>query len=117
MVRGRILLVEDERLISFLWEDICDLHNVDVVGIAETPAQALEILESPKDISGVILDVHLKGGTSELVAERIRELGLPVIVSTGRDVESLPEAYQGFETILKPYRPEEMVVALNNMLS
>ena len=109
-LRGRrILVLEDELLISMLLEDmLADLGCV-VVGPAGDIAQA-EILALNEDIDAAILDVHVGGRTSHSVAERLQQRNIPILVASGLDdASSLPGAT---ELLQKPFGTAELRTAL-----
>lgn len=108
---NEILLVEDEAMLQVFWEDVCALSEIVIGAIAETTADALRLLDE-QEFCGVVLDVNLVGETSEAVADKLRTMDLPVIVSTGHDLDSIPEAYNGFRVIQKPFRVQDMQNAL-----
>jgi DNA-binding NtrC family response regulator len=110
-----ILIIEDEIMIQMLWEDICVLANIKIGGTAMNSTSALQQLkETAFDI--VVLDVNLTDGPSESVALWLKETNIPVIVSTGEDPRSLPEAYHSFHFIHKPFRPSQMIDAIQQSL-
>jgi len=113
MSNGRILLVEDEPMLHFLWEDICAINDFEVAFTAMTCQEALAYLEeNSDDLSGVILDVNLHGEMSNRVAAYLRTLALPVVVSTGSHPDTLPLEFKGWPTLCKPYRPHDIVSIL-----
>lgn len=109
-LRGRrILVLEDELLISMLLEDmLADLGCV-VVGPAGNIAQA-EMLAINEDIDAAILDVHIGGRTSHSVAERLHQRSIPILVASGLDdTGTLP----GVAVLLrKPFGADELRAAL-----
>jgi DNA-binding NarL/FixJ family response regulator len=68
----RVLIVEDsKRLREQLGESICTPGRIEVVGYAETEAEALEILtEAPCD--AVVLDLQLRQGNGLAVLKALR---------------------------------------------
>lgn len=112
MNRGRVLIVEDEPMIQMLLEDICDTADCDVVAVAPDVQSALEAI-STLDFNVVILDVNLHEETSEAVALALRDLGKPVLVSTGSHAGDLPLAYEGFTVVEKPFHPKEVALLLS----
>lgn len=109
-----ILLVEDELMLQIFWEDVCEVAGVEIGCTAQSCKEAFAALDS-KEFSGVVLDVNLVGETSEAVAERLQEMDIPVIVSTGQDVDTIPKAYQGFKIVQKPFSVYDMKDALKVM--
>lgn len=110
-----ILIVEDEPMLQMYWEDICSMADVKIGGIAGTIAEAHGLMEK-SEFSAAVLDVNLKGETTEALAEYFRDVGTPVLVSTGSHPGELPSAYLGMSVIQKPFRPLEMEKALKSLL-
>ena len=78
----RILLVEDEYLIAIMAEDMLRTLGAEVVGAVATVEEALAIVGTSA-IDCAVLDVNLKHGTSDPVADKLKELGIPYIFATG----------------------------------
>lgn len=117
MARGRILLVEDETMLHFLWEDICGDLSIEIAGPASTCEQAMAILDNEADkLSGVVLDVNLHGETSQKVAERLATMDLPVLVCSGSHHGTLPDVYHQWPTLSKPYRPSGIEECLKKLV-
>lgn len=112
MANGRVLIVEDEPMIQFLLEDICATIDCDVVGVADNVQDALAAV-ARNDFNVAILDVHLHHETSEPVAEALRKLGKPVLLSTGSQDGEIPEAFEGFTVMRKPFHTNEVVLLLS----
>ncbi len=84
----RVLVVEDEALISLeLAATVTELGGR-VVGPAATVAEALRLVAKGR-IDAAVLDLNLAGERSDPVARALREAGVPFVVSTGygEDVE------------------------------
>jgi len=116
MSNGRILLVEDEPMLHFLWEDMCAISDFEIAFTAMTCQEAMAYFQDHHaELSGVILDVNLHGETSGPVAEYLKLLSIPVIVSTGSHPDSLPEIFRGWPTLMKPYRPHDITGILPSL--
>jgi len=97
-----VLIVEDEPLISMMLEDVLDGLGHRVVGICETVGEALiRIEEGGFDLA--ILDVNLKGDYVWPVADRIRQLGIRLIIATGGHVDAPPAEHADAPQLSKPY--------------
>jgi DNA-binding response OmpR family regulator len=85
--RGRlVLVVEDEALIALDLEARLGRHGWRVLGPAATVAQALRLLEDGEVLPDVaLLDVNLRGEAATAVAERLRALGVPFVVTSAYD--------------------------------
>jgi CheY-like chemotaxis protein len=102
----RLLVVEDEALISALMEDmLAELghHVVACVGSIEEAAS----LASGADFDAALLDVSLGGTTVDAVAETLARRGKPFIFTTGDD-RTIPPAFKDRPTLLKPYQIEQL---------
>ncbi len=101
-VSHNVLIVEDEPLISMMLEDVLDALGHKVVGICDTVAGALvRVEEGGFDLA--ILDVNLRGDHVWPVADRIRELGIRLVIATGGHVEDPPAAHANAPQLSKPY--------------
>ena len=77
----RILVVDDEPLISMLVENWLGELGCKVVGPARTVADGLALADGQLD--GAILDVNLAGGTCYPLANALRLRGVPLAFATG----------------------------------
>jgi CheY-like chemotaxis protein len=78
---SRILVVEDEFLISLLIEDILQEHGCDVVGPAATVEHAMR-LTGDSGFDAALLDVNLGDETVYPVADALVEAGVPFVFVT-----------------------------------
>jgi CheY-like chemotaxis protein len=105
----RVLIVEDESLISMLLEDmVADLGGV-VAASASQLGRALEIVNG-SDIAFdlAVLDVNLGGQEAFPVADVLVERGVPFAFSTGYGASGLPEPWRGRPTLQKPFTEEQV---------
>lgn len=107
-----ILIVEDEPLIAMMLEDFLDSLGHNVVGTAESVADAMaRIDEGGFDVA--IVDVHLKNGEHVWpVADRLAEQGLPFVLATGGHVDPPPAKHAGAPVLSKPYTIDAIGPAL-----
>jgi len=101
MPKANVLIVEDEPLIQMLWEDVFYDAGMHVGGTATTIKEALRLLKE-QDFTAVVLDVQLRDGTSEPVAEYIRQLGIPAVVCSG-DIWGMSDLFKKFPHKAKPF--------------
>ncbi len=78
----RILIVDDEPLISILVEGWLKELGYEVVGPARSVQDGLKLAESAK-LDGAILDVNLAGESSLSLANALKLKGVPVAFATG----------------------------------
>ena len=120
MIKIKIFVVEDERIVSLALQRALDRLGYAVVGVAPSGEIALESLAAAApDL--VLMDIQLAGELDGVAtAERIREThDLPVIFLTGysdgatlhRAKITEPSAY-----ILKPFEERELHIAIDTAL-
>lgn len=115
-LRGsRILVVEDEPLVSMMIEDALREAGGNVIGPAGTAKEALELLDKA-DIQCAVLDIKLMNGSSRSVAEALADRGIRFIVVTGIDEKQVPPEYSGAPVVQKVFAPHELVDAVANVL-
>src|ERR1700722_19846945 len=98
----RVLVVEDEVLVSWVLEDMLAALGCAVVGPAARVNQALAMLEA-EAIDAAVLDINLNGQKRYPVADALAALGVPFVFSTGYHQDSLPSGYQRFPVLQKPF--------------
>lgn len=110
----KVLIAEDQLLIADLLEDILVASGYEVCGIARTVEEGIALgkLHKP-DLA--VLDVRLaKGGRGSDIARLInadRKIG--VLYATGDDARhSALTRADGEAAISKPYRPDDVIRAL-----
>jgi CheY-like chemotaxis protein len=110
----RILLVEDELLISCLLEDMLEDLGCTLVGPASRIDQALGLVAA-EAIDAVILDVSLDEQLSYPVADALVARGIPFLFSTGYDRARLRDGYRSFAMLQKPFHPSELAKVLTGL--
>jgi DNA-binding response OmpR family regulator len=110
---GRVLIVEDEALVALTIEDILHEAGFEVVGIADRPAQALELARRvPIDIA--VVDVRLAdGGDGIALADALGEIGsMLILFATGNPDEVRVRARVGHGCLTKPFEAEWLLTAI-----
>jgi CheY-like chemotaxis protein len=98
---ARILVVDDEPLISAMTEDwLSELGHV-VVGPAYNLSAALKLAET--DLDAAIVDVALGKETSYPLADALTARGIPFALTTGYGPEGIEQRYRTRSTLGKPY--------------
>ena len=116
LVGRRILVVEDEMMISMLVEDMLAELGCAVVGPAHALDAALELARTEFGLDAALLDVNLGGQPVFAVADALREKGVPAIFSTGYGDAGLREIDRGSQVLQKPFRAGDLARALNAAL-
>jgi CheY-like chemotaxis protein len=107
----RILIVEDEVLVSILIEDALADLGIEVAGVAGTLEEALAQAETG-DFDCAILDVHIQGKEVFPVAEALDARGVPFVFATGYGQGGVPEKYRERPVLQKPFMAPELERAL-----
>ncbi len=111
LIGRRVLLVEDELLISCMLEDILEDLGCTLVGPAARVDQALALVAA-EAIDAVVLDVSLNEELSYPVADALIARGIPFMFSTGYDKDRLRDGYKSFAMLQKPFHPTELANVL-----
>lgn len=113
---ARILVVEDDFIISLELDTILVSAGAQVVGPCRTVGQAERIIDGSK-ITAAVLDFRLGGDTSLPVARRLRRRGIPFVFFTAQMNSKLINAEcPGAKVITKPFQPRTIVAAVADML-
>jgi CheY-like chemotaxis protein len=116
----RVLLVEDEILISNMMADILEEQGFQV-HVAANAAEALRHIESNAAVDVLFTDIHLPGGMDgSTLAKRVRELrpGLPIVYASGRWRPSLGPGLVSRSIFLpKPYNPWDAGALMMRLVS
>jgi len=111
----KVMIVEDEPIISMVLEDMLDELGCKVAASAADVSGALELLErTPLDLA--ILDVSLRQGNSFPIAEALIARGVPYFFSTGYG--TLPGNAPAANGILqKPYQLDELSSKIKDLVA
>ena len=110
----RILVVDDEPLISMLVENWLGELGCEVVGPARTVADGLALADGQLD--GAILDVNLAGGTCYPLANALRSRGVPLAFATGDGGLDAGEGFEDPILLPKPFVFENVKETLEALL-
>jgi CheY-like chemotaxis protein len=103
----RVLVVEDEMLVSMLVEDMLTDFGCSIVGPAPDLDQALQLAES-SDIDAAILDVNVGGRQIFPVADILRGRGVPYVFASGYGEAGLVDPHKGSPVLQKPFRQGDL---------
>ncbi|RYI08885.1 MAG: response regulator [Acetobacteraceae bacterium] len=101
LANQRILVVEDEFLISAMLCDMLEDASVVAVGPAATVAEALKLIEDGQ-VDAAILDMNLQGQWSDPVAEELQRRGIPFVFTSGYGANERSERFRA-RAVAKPY--------------
>jgi two-component SAPR family response regulator len=111
----RVLIVEDEMIVSWALADMLGRIGCVVVGRAARVSQALAMIEA-SDIDVALLDVNLNGVESFPVAAALAARRVPFVFSTGYRNESLPDDYKNLPMLQKPFSDSMLTKMLAKVL-
>src|SRR5262245_51542544 len=112
----RILIVEDEAMISALIEMILGDAACSIVGPVATLERALEIIER-ESCDAALLDVHINGHVVYAVADLLSARGIPFVLVSGFAQKQLPLRYRHCPYIAKPFTPDTVLTLLDEAIA
>lgn len=119
---GGVLLVDDEESLLELLHSLLEMAGY-TVRTAPSGEEALALLaQSNGRVDAVILDLSMPGMGGRRCLEILKERypGLPVIVASGDAAHEIfrnPEKFGARDVILKPYRLNNLLEALQKVLT
>lgn len=113
----RVLVVEDDEIISMLLEDMLADFGCAVVGTATRVEDALDVIGATTAIDVAVLDVNLHGTRSDPVADALAACGIPFVFSTGYDGGGIIDAHRDRPVLQKPFKQADLAAALARLLA
>jgi CheY-like chemotaxis protein len=110
----RVLVVEDEMMVSMLIEDMLSDMGCTVMGPASRLDEAIELATS-SDIDCAVLDVNLGGQPIFPLADLLRERGCPFAFATGYGDAGLRDVDRGTPVLQKPFREGDLARVLGEL--
>jgi PAS domain S-box-containing protein len=116
-LRGkRVLVVEDEPLVSIELETLLEEAGCEVVGPAGTKSAALQLIEA-EEIDLAVLDVNIDGYPADAIAAAATRKGIPFLFATGYDQHGIPMAFTGTPVIKKPFEGDHLLDTLSQLIA
>lgn len=116
MTRARILIVEDEALISMMLEDFIETLDYEIVDTIESLEAGLAAVEAG-GFDAAILDVNLRDRKASWpIADALDERGTPFFFTSGADLEKPPDRHQNRLLVAKPFTLQGIDSALKSLL-
>ncbi|WP_419730891.1 response regulator [Lichenicola sp.] len=106
----RVLLVEDEILLSMVMEDSLGSLGYEVVTASSLTAGLEHARTLELDVA--LLDVNLAGTLSYPIAVMLLGRNIPFVFASGYDELVLPEPMRNVPVLAKPFRTHELDHAL-----
>ncbi|HJP98778.1 MAG TPA: response regulator [Rhodanobacteraceae bacterium] len=107
----RVLIVEDDAMISMMLQDLLEDMGCQVVGVASRLEEARHKSEA-EDFDVALLDVNLRGERTFPVAEAMQQHHRPFVLTTGYATTILPDSLRDATLLQKPYRRQDLECAL-----
>ena len=108
----RVLIVEDESMVSMLIEDMLMELGCEVAGTATQIDEALQLIGS-QPVDAAILDVNLGGRQTDVVADELVKRSIPFVFATGYGAAGLPKSFSKALALQKPFQQRELEHALS----
>ncbi|MET0241677.1 MAG: response regulator [Sphingobium sp.] len=112
----RILIAEDEAMISMMVEDYVDMLGHAVAATCTTNAQCVDVLDSGEPVDAALLDCNLGDGPVWETARRLKASGIPFAFASGDNGHGLPEDLRGAAVLGKPFMLDSLEQVLEQLL-
>lgn len=111
----RVLIVEDEMIVSMLLEDFLAEIGHEPVGPAARLDEALAMARD-EALDAALLDLNLNGKETYPVADILAARGIPFAFATGYGPGGIPERYRNGPILPKPFRRADLERVLARMM-
>lgn len=108
----KVLIVEDEYLVSVILEECLEDLGFQVVGTMPSLKAALKAVGTT-EFDVAMLDMNLSGESSTPVAEALDALGIPFLFLTGYGQAGVPEQFHARQIVQKPFVLSDLQKALS----
>jgi CheY-like chemotaxis protein len=114
----RIMVVEDEALVSMLIEDLLSDMGCEPLGPLTRVSDAIEFVrDTSHQIDAALLDVNLAGERSNAVAEALAARDIAFVLCTGYDDAGIDDRWQDRPLLRKPFVGHQLEKALKEALA
>ena len=110
----KVLVVEDEMMVSMLIEDMLTDLGCTIVGPASRLDEALQ-LAGEAELDCAVLDVNLGGQPIFPLADLLRAKGAPFAFATGYGDAGLRDVDKGSPVLQKPFREADLARVLGEL--
>ena len=111
----RVLIVEDEPLVAALLEDMLSEAGYEIAACIGTLDKAMAALETLA-CDFAVLDINLRGRSTEPVAAVLRGRGVPFLFVSGYGNTQLSEQFLDAPLLSKPFREEQLIRAVKAVM-
>jgi len=113
---ARVLVLEDEWMISYHMVELLEEYGCEIVGPANRVAKAMDLV-SAETLDGALLDLNVAGETAYGVAQALSDRGVPFTFVTGYSADWISEKYRQRPAIQKPINDAQFKLAMERMLA
>jgi len=106
--KRRVLIVEDEPLVTMMLEDMLLDADCEIVGMASTLDAGMALADSA-EMDFAILDMTLGRDPSFPIADLLAHKGIPFLFVSGYGPESLPNEHRKSVVLTKPFDYEQLM--------
>lgn len=110
----RVLIVEDERLLAFMLEDLLTDAGYEVMHAADLGEAARLVERTPPEVA--VLDVRLNGALVFPLARELRGRNIPFLFASSVYRVEIPADLARQPLVSKPYAADEVIAALQALL-
>jgi CheY-like chemotaxis protein len=111
----RVLVVEDEMLVSLLIEAMLNDQACAIVGPFATVPEAVEAAMT-EAIDVALLDVNIRGRKVYPVADALTARRIPFLFLSGYGKSAIPHDHPDWRVCSKPFRETDLVAMLSEQL-
>ncbi len=111
----KVLIVEDEALVSMLLEAMLEDAGCEVVGPAPRVGAGVSLVQSGEAMDAAILDVNVAGEAVFPVAEALAARGVPFAFASGYGEGGVPDAWRDRPVLQKPFGEPEIRAVLERL--
>ena len=112
---ARILIVEDNALVALDLSAALEKAGFEVAGPAATVAQAMAVIGGA-GCDAAVLDINLRGETSEAAASELKRRGIPFMTLTGYARAQQPSLFDDVPAFTKPVPMRLLIEELHRCL-
>ena len=106
-----ILIVEDEMIVAMLMEQLVRELGVHDVFLCADAASALDVV-ADNAIDFAVLDMRVRDGTTDTVADALADRHIPFVFSSGSDVGALSRRHIDRPLVSKPFLDDDFKLVI-----
>jgi DNA-binding NarL/FixJ family response regulator len=112
----RVLVVEDEMLVSLMIEELLTEQRCSVIGPFDRLDRALHAAQS-SSFDLALLDVNIAGDKIYPVAEAVARRGIPFLLLSGYGEAAIPPEHPEWRACAKPFRATDLIRMLTEQVA